>query len=248
MSVANILYDDLVKEIDKLQEDDHFSEDGRWEVVPPPIIEHVPPFNVYMDPDPDVLEKEHPRQGGKPLLGVYYPMRSPGKIVLFRNNLHAFFWSLFSIAFHQGVSITKKDMRAGLWLVILQTYSHEKFHYYCDVLHKLFGGEYVALKDEAFAVAWSRLRILRDRKDKRTSISNMDSKIFELIIDHAYRFTSPGYRDWVKYKDEGLFKKGFGCYINPPNYDFLQQSNVLIDDLLLGMMEKINPGFDEAIG
>ena len=247
MSIANTLYDDLAREIDEIPLRDRHVEDVREEVILPAYVFDVPPLDEFMNPDPDVIDRETTLKEKRSLLGSYRPMRSPGEINLYRNNLRDFFWSLISSISRLGHPVTKPDLRAGLWLTIIKTYNHEIFHYYCDVLHKLFGGSYVALEEEALAVAWSRLKILHDQKDGRTTISNMAPNIFNLIIAHAFQYKSPGYIDWQKYPDEQCFKKGFGQYIHPPNYNFLQVSDVLIDDLLFAMLEKINHGFDENL-
>ena len=71
----------------------------------------------------------------------------------------------------------------------------------------------------------------------------MNSRVFDVLIDHAYRYASPGYSDWPRYKDEFPFKEGLCCYIDPPNRDFLKRSGVRVEDLLWDMMERMNPGF-----
>jgi hypothetical protein len=93
--------------------------------------------------------------------------------------------------------ITKADLEKIAFLVLQKTYFHEVFHFRSDVLRHLFNGKYDPYLEEALAVAYSRLQIMEMRSNANTFIGRLGGGIFNTVMDRAYQYRSPGYRDWA---------------------------------------------------
>ncbi|WP_295407187.1 hypothetical protein [uncultured Thiocystis sp.] len=85
----------------------------------------------------------------------------------------------------------------------MKTHQHELFHFHCDVLRQLLGGQYHRLHEEALAVAWSRLKIIEQPWNSR--IGRMNRVFYHQLLDAAFAYRSPGYRDWVLLPDATRF-------------------------------------------
>lgn len=244
MSIIDDLAKEIRNEIDALKEG-QFGEVllGRNNIPGVPIEE-------YLEPEPDVFrESEIPFEHfeSSKLLGLYMPMRSPGRIYLSARNLRGFFWSLVNVIKMRVQYISKNDLVFGFQLVALKTYNHELFHYYCDVLRTCFGGAYNTLTEEALAVAWARMKIIRERDKRRTQIGKMKPEFFNQMMLHAFKYSSPGYRDWTNFADEAMFKQGLTSYLSPPNHTRLINNGVDVDGMLFTLLNNIKGGYVEAV-
>lgn len=247
------IIDDIVKSIAK-EEIAPLQADEFDQVRLDPRTFDAPPLDDFLNPDPDAIDEDDPEAHAPTappttvlILGRYYPMSSPGTIVLYQHNLKLFYRSLIREVLKTVPSLSKSDLEAALRLVVLKTYYHEGFHFDCNLLRKLFGSQNDRLSEEALAVAWSRMRIARDRDQWNTSIGRMNALVYNLIVRLAYRYRSPGYSDWPHYSDEVRFKAGLRDYINPPNAVFLEASGVPVCDVLFEMLgkRKDNEGYIE---
>lgn len=218
------------------------------------LLSDIPEADYFMNPIPDVTktvgtdrtEIESVLAERPSLLGIYIPMRSPGQIILIRRNLRGFYWSLVKSLWAGGLRyITPSDLHGALQLVIGKTYQHELFHYRCDVLRQVFGGQYDALLEEALAVAWSRLWILD--QDRRTSIGKMNRVFFYRLIEMAYAYKSPGYRDWANYANIVSFKIAMLNYVAPANYQQLQANGVEVEEIVFQLLDTISGGYVEKV-
>ena len=202
----------------------------------------------FLKPDPDVdyEEKKDDYYTHLLLLGLYKPMRSPGKVILFANNLQSFFGGLMRNAFRDGLLPAKVDYMQGADLIAYKTYYHELFHYDADVLKKLFSSRHDTDKEEALAVAYSHRKLSYYERDYK---KKMNPAIFSYLMDHAFRYTSSGYRDWPYYRSDNAFKSGLLTYISPANAPLLGRIGVPIDDLIYSMLEKARKGraLEEAV-
>ena len=192
----------------------------------------------YLKPEPDVDFEGlmHGYFSNPFLLGLYKPMRSPGKVILFANNLQSFFGSLMRKAFRDGLRPKKADYLQGADLIAYKTYYHELFHYDVDVLKTLFSSRHDSDKEEALAVAYAH-RMLSSYERYYTK-KNMNPAIFRYLMDHAFRYTSRGYRDWPYYRSDVAFKSGLLTYISPANAPLLGRIGVPVDNLIYSMLEK----------
>ena len=96
------------------------------------LLADVPDPEYFMSPDPDVHEgpdherlldelAEHPS-----LLGVYIPMRSPGRVILIQRNLRRFYWTLVRQLRHGFPYLTALDLLGALDLVVMTHVSEFK--------------------------------------------------------------------------------------------------------------------------
>jgi len=217
------IYDDAVPELD------------------PERMHAVSDPEEYLRPEPDVVLEA---TGGllchqRLLLGYYEPMGETGKIVLCAGNLKDFFWGLMKKGFNDGLRFRKSDFNAAASLVAYKTYYHELFHYDADVIKSLFGSQYDCDKEEALAVAHSYRSLSAARKSYQQS---MNPELFSHLMDHAFRYTSPGYRDWRNVNDDQAFKRALLRYINPANSNRLANNGVPMEDLLYGMLGSVKAG------
>jgi hypothetical protein len=222
-------------------------EESFIEIGPESFYEPSDP-GEFLKPEPDVdLEgRMHGKISNPIWLGSYTPMRSPGKVILYANNLQRFFGGLMNDAFRDGLRPKKIDYEKGADLIAYKTYYHELFHYYADVLKTLFGTRYDSNKEEALAVAYAYRELSSLEKAYKV---NIDPAIFDYLMDHAFRYTSAGYRDWPYYKDDNDFKSGLLTYISPTNAPFLAMNGVPVDKLIYSMLEAAkNPrAVEEAV-
>lgn len=100
--------------------------------------------------------------------------------------------------------------------------------------------------EEALAVAYSRIRIVKDRSDGRNPLSRMNGVLYNLALTEAYKYYSPGYKDWLSYSGETFFKLGFLDYIQPPQFSFLRSNGIEVEHLLQQIFV-FNNGFVERI-
>jgi hypothetical protein len=213
--------------------------------------------DLFLEPPPDVLI-DHPDDPDDPwwddyrrrhpfLLGMYIPMNSPGQVILFGNNLKWFYKSLVRATAPGIPYLTKLDLSAAWTLVRMKTHSHEMFHYYCDVLHGLWGGSYTSAIEEALAVAWARQCLQEQRDTWNTQIGRMNGLFYNLLMKRAFVYRSPGYRDWVLYADDIRFKPALVDYVAPGAYLKLQGNGVDVEHLLLGLLAQCRGGFVERV-
>lgn len=90
----------------------------------------------------------------------------------------SFYWSLMWEVWPHVAYVTKHDMLAAWSLVRMKTHSHELFHYYFDVLRRLFGGVRDPLREEALAVAWARMCIQKQRNTWNSAIGRMNGLMY----------------------------------------------------------------------
>lgn len=215
-------------------------EEALLEIGPEDFYEPANP-DEYLRPDPDIdLEGAEPcYYQQKLLLGLYKPMRSPGAVILFARNLQRFFGALMSGAFKAGYRPKRTDYIKGADLIAYKTYYHELFHYDADVLKTLFGSRHDLMREEALAVAYAYRTLSGYERDYKQS---MNPAIFSYLMDHAFRYTSPGYRDWSRFSSNVAFKNGLLEYISPANAPLLDRNGVPVDDLIYSMLERARNG------
>jgi len=250
MKIVNDIVNRIVKEeIEPLQVDE------MGQVIIDPESIDAPNLDDFLNPESDVVDEEDPDRHWSPsppnifLLGIYYPMKSPGQVVLFDRNLQLFYRSLLREVLRRVPSISKFDMETAVRLVILKTYYHECFHFDCDLLRRLFGKTHRdRYMEEALAVAWSRMQVAKDRNQWNNPIGRMNALVYNLFVRLAYQYRSPGYCDWPNYADDVRFKAGLRDFIDPPNATFLESSGVPVGDVLFEMLgkRKENEGYRES--
>lgn len=126
---------------------------------------------------------------------------------------------------------------------MMKTHEHELFHYNINVLQELFGGTYVPEIEEALAVAWARHKITGGRWHRR----GMNGQFHSLLMERAFAYNSPGYRDWVLYADEARFKPALLEYISPNNYAGLQANGVDMQQVIFEMIGRMDRGYVERV-
>lgn len=198
----------------------------------------------FMNPEADTPDEgpviyEEPKIS---VLGRYYRMESPGTVVLYKHNIKKFFDTTLLKIIRRAPFMTRADLSAAARLVASKTYNHEIFHFDCNVLRLMFDTPQDKIKEEALAVAWSRMRIIEERKAWQTQIGRMGSVIYGMLMEMAYQYRSPGYRDWPNYADEISFKNGLTDYLKPSQGDFLMQSGVNVPELIFSMLGKGKDG------
>lgn len=205
-------------------------------------------YEGFMNPIPDTEEGTIVLEAPDIyMLGRYYHMQSPGKVVLYKHNLKRFFDTLINELLARTQYVTRSDLSAAARLIVLKTYHHELFHFDCNVLRIMFGSNQDRLLEEALAVAWSRLKIAEERKTWNSAIGRMNGVVYGILMELAYKYASPGYRDWPEYADEVRFKNGLVMYSKPQGYNFLIGNGVNIADIIFSMLEngKNGQGFIE---
>lgn len=180
---------------------------------------------------------------GEELLGHYEPMSSPGRIVLHVDKLAALFWHIIREVVRAGFTFRQDDLRRLAWLAVNKTYYHEHFHLFCDIQAHLIPG-FAARKDhdkeEALAVAFSRLRIEREHADGRTWISGIAPTHHSQFLLLAFDYRARGYRDWKNFSSLELFKEGLAaCIVDPREAGFLAASGVPVGEFLYVQLEKV---------
>lgn len=211
------------------------------------LEQYLEPMTVdeFMEPEPDTVDDDEPPEmlaTRKSLLGCYYGMRSPGKVVLFTGNLKSFFDSLMLEVLKVTPYITRSDLATAAKLVAYKTWHHELFHFDCNVLAIMFGTRKDRLKEEALAVAWSRHKIAEERKNGQTQIGKMSGVVYGVLMDRAYRYRSAGYCDWPNYADDATFKAGLLDYIKPSQLGLLMHAGVPVQEMIYSMLGKGKDG------
>jgi len=238
MSKISSAVNHLLKDIELLFPDDHLytGEDINR------IDNELRPkdLQVYMNPETDILEpgQESPcMRGNIIILGTYSAMSSPGVVSLCLDHLKDFFYSLVKRSLLAGYDISKKELKLIAKLVVYKTYWHELFHFDCDVLRHLFGGHIDPNIEEALAVARAQWRIRSFNGYKFLGISQ---DLFDFIVSEAFKYTSPGYKDWVNYSNENDFQHALLRYINPPSSSFLGSNGVQLQKLIFALLTQDN--------
>lgn len=221
------------------------------------VFRDVPDLDDFLAPPPDVMVNapQNPDDAWLSdvhrtypfLLGMYIPMQSPGQVVLFGKNLKWFYWSLVRAIRPSVPYMTKLDLNAAWTLVRMSTYEHELFHYNINVLQEIFEGSYTPSIEEALAVAWERFKIQDERAKWQSQIGRMNGLFCSLLMQRAFAYRSPGYRDWVLYADEVRFKPALLGYIKPNNYSQLETNGVDMERLLYGMIGQMEKGYVERV-
>ena len=173
----------------------------------------------YLEQPEDVLLEVE--QGSRILLGSYTPMQSPGVLVLYQDNMRNFFWGAVRdvLSRNRGIWISQNDLKYTAEALIFMVLWHEQFHFCCDAIRQLLGSTYNPMVEEALAVAYSRLELHKLRY-KHSRVSRIHPQFFSGIMQRAYDYTSPVYRDWPHYSDDIMFSQGLIQY-------FLSQGNKL---------------------
>ncbi|WP_156180896.1 hypothetical protein [Desulfovibrio sp. TomC] len=227
MSITNTILAEIKVEIDKLETSDlgivylqKLSDGGKFaELLHQPV---------------DVTEE--PVLASDIFLGSYTNMHSPGIISLYKTNIKDFFWELVRRCLTLGVSyITKEDLQRISNFVVFKTYYHEIFHFNCDVQCHLWGYRRDHLREEALAVAYSRLRIYDLRNNANSTIGRTNGVLFNTAFKEAYRYTSPGYRDWVSFPDWITLRQEILEYFCPAGASMLRSNGIDVEGMLLGM-------------
>lgn len=134
---------------------------------------------------------------------------SLGKLYLVSNNLEKCFWKLF-IEIKKFVPRIDKNAPAmntlAKW-VVAKIYSHELFHSKIDLLRQRegarpynFDDSTLCEREEALAVVYS-YRLLHEYLQ-----DNDYPDLWDWFIKKAFRYTSPGFKDWFIYLDDELFR------------------------------------------
>ena len=205
---------------------------------------------VYLDQPPDTHPEEAIEHAN--LLGSYTPMKSPGRLILYQNNLHDFFWCLVKDTLFKNPAlwVSRSDLKYTADMIIRKTWWHEQFHFCCDVFRHLFSTRFNSMTEEALAVAYSRHKILENRNSGRSTTSSIHPLFLGLIMDKAFAFTSLGYRDWPKYIDQAVFDQRLTEYAMNKNI-VLEYNGVDLPALLKGMrnslLAKEDVGYVEKI-
>lgn len=194
--------------------------------------------SFYLEQPPDTSPENI--DSDSKLLGSYSHMSSPGKIVLYRKNLHGFFWSIVRniLANNWSIRVTTNDLHCTADLIVMKTFRHEQFHFCCDVFRHLFLSRFDRMTEEALAVAFSRQKILKYRQDGRTTIAKIQPYFYELVMEIAFAYTSPGYKDWGKYADPMIFDNKLVQY-GMNNGGVLASNGVDLPSLLKGIIERL---------
>ena len=237
-------------------------------------IPDAPPLGAFLEQDPDVYDemteediaqiinaRKHRDQGKNApgngtsaipvynlpplLLGLYKPMRSPGTVLLFGDNIELFFWSLIREISRTVTFITPSDLAAANEVVVSKTYYHELFHYDCDVLRHMFGSRRDPLNEEALAVARARYLIEQERNKWATKIGRMNGVVYGKLMDIAFDYRSAGYRDWRLYASEQSFRTGLMNMFSSATTNQLESNGVTVDGLLISSLGNMPGGYQE---
>ncbi len=175
------------------------------------------------------------------VLGHYTPMSSPGSIARHSGNLRAFLWHLVdTLRNRRGLPVIKEDLPAMAQLLASSTYHHEHFHFFCDIRRKLFPvSKYDRLTEEALAVAYKHRRIHEEHSRWQSVVGRMTRIVYRSLLVETFKYTQPGYRDWILYSDDARFADGLANYIDPPNRQFLEASGVAVDSLLMAQLDRV---------
>jgi hypothetical protein len=249
MDAMETLRREIGAEIDALAEDDYGAVviDGRCQRLAWRSLDRFkfPEPDVYLDPPAESLLRSRGEE--EQINGAYIAMHSPGQVVLFRRNIQRTYWRLVCQLCRRVPYLTKGDLRAAAELVVMKTYHHELFHFYADVLRQLFGSTYDALLEEALAVAWARQVIIDARGTWNTKIGRMNGLFYRLLLDEAFSYQSPGYRDWPHYADPARFQSALVAYFDPPQHARLDGNGVDVGQMLASLLGTVSGGVVESV-
>jgi len=113
--------------------------------------------------------------------------------------------------------------------------------------HENLNIEYDRLREEALAVAWSRLKIIEKRGVYNSKIGRMNGVFYGRLLDAAFAYQSPGYCDWPYYADDARFRPALLDYLTKPAAVARLQANGVsnLADLVFGMLGNISGGYIE---
>jgi len=220
------------------------------------MLESGVPQGIYLSRHAQrVIEEMYPHpeeilsgEEGEEILGSYRHMSSPGLITLHIRAIGSLFWHTVLDLYQHNYYIRQTDLKQMVRLTALKTYRHEQFHHFCDVSRRLFSSPSHHGIEEALAVAWSYHQVEEEHKDARTTVGKLYLPVYRELIARIYRYSSPGYRDWVNYQTASDFEHGLVDYINPPHAAFLEQNGIDLSRLLLGMQRELgNMGTEEVL-
>lgn len=183
------------------------------------------------------------------VLGSYTLMSSPGLITLNDKELRQFFWSLiFDANKITHLRFRTCDLVNLAYLVVSKTYTHEQFHYYCDVVRSMNGARYDHLTEEALAVAWSYYQIAKKMKSLNAEISKIPNpddqnqlhSMYQRFIWSMYQYKQPGYRDWNLYVDKDTLFDGIAKYLSIGKRRYLITNGIYLDKLIASFFTSLN--------
>ncbi len=222
------------------------------EVMLPHLEYSLPRLEEFMNPPPDVEGDDDysPRNitqtGNGILLGVYFQMRSPGILGLYRENLEQFFWRLTQEISHKVPNWrwSVADLNCLAQWVVEKTYWHERFHHSMDILRHLYNVKtFNTLHEEALAVAYSRFRLCQTER-KLCEVSRQI--LWDEFINLSFQYTSPGYCDWRNFADKASLKTGVSDYLRVSKNQWLKTARVPVADMIFAMLP-VNGGLDEMV-
>lgn len=191
------------------------------------------------DLDDDTIWGEYLEEGEE-VLGHYEPMSSPGRIVLRVDKLVAFFWHIIRQMVRAGFTFWRDDLDKLAWLSVTKTYQHEHFHLFCDIQSHLVPTlSKDRHKEEALAVAFSRLCIERERGRWQSRIGRTAHVQYSRFMATLFQYRSPGYCDWKNFASAELFREGLVDYVDPPDAKRLEANGVPVGEFLWAQLEKV---------
>lgn len=189
------------------------------------------------------------------VLGSYTPMRSPGVITFYIDNITNYTGSLIRKIVKAG-NIFNLDLLVNITSYVVEnTLLHESFHYYCDYKRQITGSKFDRDKEEALAVAHSYLNIDNSKYSRIRSSSMMTDyhqferefnnkyniRMFKDISRHKYleafklhhfsTYTLAGYRDWKLYVGNNSYETDFFNYVKDAKLDSLLRNGVNVNDI-----------------
>ena len=173
------------------------------------------------------------------VLGQYQPMRSPGQIILFEERLSSFYWGLVGQISRNNYFMEESDLEKMAHMVVLKTYTHEQFHHFADVARHLFGSQYDHHLEEALAVAWSRKKLIEQRRIWQSKEARLAAPLYNELMVNMYHYRSSGYRDWVLYQSEDEFLIAISDYLGGSGKKFLEKSGISMGQILLRILDEV---------
>jgi hypothetical protein len=75
----------------------------------------------------------------------------------------------------------------------------------------------------------------------------MNGVLYTRLIDAAFAYRSPGYRDWPQFADESRFRPALLSYLADPNAVTRLEANGIsnLPDLLIGLVGRVSGGLVE---
>ncbi|MBF0289612.1 MAG: hypothetical protein HQM14_17510 [SAR324 cluster bacterium] len=159
------------------------------------------------------------------ILGQYFPMKSPGMLILHWDKIGSHFWHILS-NLTQQYFIEEQELKRMVNVIVTKTYVHEQFHHFCDVARHLFGNRYEKDQEEALAVAWSYKYLQEKRGVWNSPAGRIPGPLYRELVRQIFQYRAPGYKDWVNYQTENEFNMGLIAYLGPSSSRFLQQSGL----------------------